>query len=149
MAEVRFEGVLEREGSGTFVVVPVDVPAVFGRVRAPVVVTINGHTWRSTLSRYGGRDLLGISRANREAAGIAVGDAVTVELARDSEPRTVAVPDDLAAALDAASGARAAFDGSSFSHRREWVEWVEEAKRPATRERRVRGVVEQVLARDA
>jgi hypothetical protein len=141
--------VLEREGSGTFVVVPVDVPAVFGRVRAPVVVTINGHTWRSTLSRYGGRDLLGISRANREAAGIAVGDAVTVELAGDSEPRTVAVPDDLAAALDAASGARAAFDGSSFSHRREWVEWVEEAKRPATRERRVRGVVEQVLARGA
>src|SRR5919197_4689456 len=123
MAEVRFEGVLEREGSGTFVVVPVDVPAVFGRVRAPVVVTINGHTWRSTLARYGGRDLLGISRANREAAGIAVGDAVTVELARDSEPRTVAVPDELAAALDAAPGARAAFDGSSFSHRRGWGEW--------------------------
>jgi hypothetical protein len=149
MADVRFEAVVEQEGSGTFVVVPVDVPAVFGRVRAPVVVTINGHSWRSTLMRYGDRDLLGISRANRAAAGVAVGDAVAVELAADTEPRTVAVPDDLAAALDAAPGARAAFDAQSFSHRREWVEWVDEARRPETRERRVRGVVEQVLARGA
>ena len=111
MAEVRFEAVLERHGNGTALAVPVDVKATFGRVRAPVVVTVNGHTWRSTLMRYAGRDLLGISRANREAAGIA--------------------------------------PGAAFTHRREWVEWVEEAKRPETRERRLRGVVEQVLARGA
>ena len=59
----------------------------------------------------------------------------------------VVVPEDLAAALGAAPGARAAFDAASFTHRREWVESVEEAKRPETRERRVRGVVEQALAR--
>ena len=149
MAEVRFEAMLERHGSGSAVAVPVDVPEVFGRVRAPVVVTVNGHTWRSTLMRYGGRDLLGISRANREAAGIAAGDTIAVKLMSDDAPRTVDVPGDLAAALDAAPGARAAFDGAAFTHRREWVEWVEEAKRPETRARRVRGVVEQVLARGA
>jgi bacteriocin resistance YdeI/OmpD-like protein/uncharacterized protein DUF1905 len=149
MAEVRFEAVLEPHGSGTALDVPFDVEATFGRVRAPVVVTVNGHSWRSTLMRYGGRDLLGISRANREAAGIEPGETIAVELAPDDAPRTVDVPDDLAAALDAAPGARAAFDGASFTHRREWVEWVEEAKRPATRQRRVGGVVEQVLARRA
>ena len=149
MADATFEATLESQGRRTFVVVPVDVPAVFGRVRAPVLVTVNGHTWRSTVMRYGGRDLVGISRANREAAGVAPGDVVAVTLASDDAQRTVEVPHDLAAALDAAAGARAAFDACSFTHRREWVEWVTEAKRPATRERRVRGVVEQVLTRAA
>src|SRR4051794_37833525 len=132
---------------GTFIPVALDVPAVFGRVRAPVRVTLGGHTWRSTVTRYGTDYVLPLSRRNREAAGVGAGDAVTVVLESDDKPRTVAVPEDLAAALDAAPGARAAFDGRSFSHRREWVEWVKEAKRPETRERRVRGVVEEVLAR--
>jgi hypothetical protein len=147
VAEARFDAVIGAEGDGTFIGVPLDVPAVFGRVRAPVRVTVNGHTWRSTVMRYGADYVLPLSRANREAAGVRAGDAVTVALASDDAPRTVELPDDLAAALDAAPGARAAFDACSFSHRREWVEWVAEAKRPETRERRVRGVVEQVLAR--
>ena len=147
MAGARFETVVGSEGTGTFLEVPLDVPAVFGRVRAPVRVTVNGHTWRSTIMRYGERYYLPVNRANREAAGVAAGDAVTVDLEFDDAPRTVAVPDDLAAALDLAPGAREAFDAMSFSHRREWVAWVTEAKRPETRERRVRGVVEQVLAR--
>jgi hypothetical protein len=147
MAGAHFETVLASEGTGAFLEVPLDVPAVFGRVRAPVLVTVNGHTWRSTVMRYGERYYLPVNRANREAAGVAAGDAVTVDLESDDAPRTVAVPDDLAAALDQAPGARDAFDAMSFSHRREWVEWVTEAKRPETRERRIRGVVEQVRAR--
>jgi Bacteriocin-protection, YdeI or OmpD-Associated len=77
-------------------------------------------TWDHVLPR---------SRANREAAGVRAGDAVTVALVSGQEPRTVAVPGDLAAALDAAPDARAAFDGRAFSHRREWVEWVAEGRR--------------------
>jgi len=147
VAVVRFETVLGSEGSNTFIEVPLDVPAVFGRVRAPVVVTLGAHTWRSTTMRYGDRYYLPVSRSNREAAGVAAGDTVAVELGPDEAPRTVDVPDDLAAALDAAPGARDAFDASAFTHRREWVTWVTDAKRPQTRERRVHGVVEQVLAR--
>jgi hypothetical protein len=90
MPDARFEAVLERKGSGTFVVVPVDVPAVFGRVRAPVRVTINGHPWRSTVMRYDERYLLGVSREHRTAAGIAPGDTVAVALASDDAPRVVA-----------------------------------------------------------
>jgi bacteriocin resistance YdeI/OmpD-like protein/uncharacterized protein DUF1905 len=147
MANERFEAVVGTEGTGTFVEVPIDVPAVFGRVRAPVRVTVNGHTWRSTVMRYGERYVLPLNRQNREAAGVAAGEAITVDLASDDAARTVDVPDDLAAALEAAPGARAAFDGAAFTHRREWVEWVTGAKRPETRERRIGGVVEQVLAR--
>jgi hypothetical protein len=136
MAEVRFEAVLSAKGSGKFIPVPADVPSLLRRMRAPVLVTVNGHAYRSTVMRYGERYVLPLNLANREAAGVAAGDAV-VELAPDEAPRTVDVPADLAAALDAAPGARAAFDALGFSHRREWVESVTEASRPETRARRI------------
>src|SRR4051812_29254972 len=116
--EARFDTVIGSEDGGTFIPVALDVPAVFGRVRAPVRVTLGGHMWRSTVTRYGTDYVLPLSRRNREAAGVGAGDAVTVVLESDDKPRTVAVPEDLAAALDAAPGARAAFDARSFSHRR-------------------------------
>jgi hypothetical protein len=147
VAEVRFETVVGAVDGGTFIEVPLDVPAVFGRVRAPVRVTVNGHTYASTVMRYGDRYYLPLSRANRSAAGVQAGDHVDVGLASDDAPRTVEVPADLAAALGAAPGARAAFDGAAVTHRREWVQWVTDAKRPETRERRIGRVVEQVLAR--
>jgi hypothetical protein len=137
MAEVRFEAVLSAEGNGTFIPVPADVPSLLRRMRAPVLVTVNGHAYRSTVMRYGERYVLPLNRANREAAGVAAGDAVVVELAPDEAARAVDVPADLAAALDAAPGARAAFDALGLSHRREWVESVTEARRPETRARRI------------
>jgi hypothetical protein len=139
MAE-RFEAVVGTEGQGTFIEVPLDVPAVFGRVRAPVRVTINGWTWRSTVMRYGDRYYLPLNATNREGAGVAAGDRVAVALEADAEPREVEVPADLSRALDDA-GARAAWDALSFSHRREWVEAIEEAKREETRARRVERAV--------
>jgi Domain of unknown function (DUF1905)/Bacteriocin-protection, YdeI or OmpD-Associated len=142
MAE-RFEAVVGAEGSGTFVEVPLDVPAVFGRVRAPVRVTINGWTWRSTVMRYGERYYLPVNARNREAAGAAAGDRVEVLVELDAEPRDVALPADLADAL-AAAGLRDAWDACSYSHRREWVEAIEDAKRPETRTRRVARAVASV-----
>jgi Bacteriocin-protection, YdeI or OmpD-Associated/Domain of unknown function (DUF1905) len=142
MAE-RFEAVVSAEASGTFVEVPLDVPAVFGRVRAPVRVTINGWTWRSTVMRYGERYYLGVNARNREGAGVAAGDRVEVLLELDAEPRDVAVPADLADAL-AAAGLRDAWDACSYSHRREWADAIESAKRPETRTRRVARAVASV-----
>jgi Bacteriocin-protection, YdeI or OmpD-Associated/Domain of unknown function (DUF1905) len=142
MAE-RFEAVVSAEASGTFVEVPLDVPAVFGRVRAPVRVTINGWTWRSTVMRYGERYYLPVNARNREGAGVAAGDRVEVLLELDAEPRDVPVPADLADAL-AAAGLRDAWDACSYSHRREWVEAIESAKRPETRTRRVGRAVASV-----
>ena len=137
MATHRFESKLQAEGSGVFFEVPLDVPAVFGKARAPVRGTINGRPFRSTVAVYGGRSYLPVNKALREAAGVAAGDAVVIELEADDRPRTVDPPPDLAAALAGDPEARAAFDGLAFPPQRENAEWVAEAKREPTRRRRV------------
>jgi bacteriocin resistance YdeI/OmpD-like protein/uncharacterized protein DUF1905 len=145
----RFQTTLQVEGrTATFFEVPLDVPAVFGRARPPVRVTIGGHTYRSTIAVYGGRYFVPLNRQNREAAGVAAGDEVTVELEADTDERTVTVPDDLRAALDGDEPARAAFDALSYTHRREYVEWIAEAKRQETRRRRVEQTVERLRSGD-
>jgi hypothetical protein len=141
MAGHRFETVLAAEDGGVFIEVPLDVPAVFGRARAPVRGTINGHPFRSTVAVYGGRYYLPVRRELREAAGVAAGDAVVVELEADEQPRSVDPPTDLAEALAADPEAGAAFAGLSFTHQREYVEWVTGAKREETRRRRVEQAV--------
>ena len=123
MAE-RFEGTLEQRGSGTLVEVPFDVRAVLGKARAPVRGTVNGHPFRTTVAVYGGRYFLGFRREIREAAGFDAGDRLSIELELDDEPRAVEVPPELQAALAGDAEARAAFDALSFTHRREYAEWV-------------------------
>jgi len=133
----RFQTVLGAEGSGVFIEIPLDVRALFERARPAVKGTINGHPFQSTAAVYGGRYYLPVKRALREAAGVAAGDAVVVELEADEEPRTVEPPADLAG--DPAAGA--AFAGLSYTHQREYAEWVSEAKRAETRRRRVEQAV--------
>ena len=143
-----FQATLDRSegaGTGTFVKVPLDVKAVFGRARPPVRVTIGPHTFRTTVAVYGGEYYVGVSRAHREAAGIEVGDLVTVTLAFDDEPRVVDLPDDLAAALRS-GGVLDHWNRLSYSHQREYVEWIIEAARAETRARRVTQTVERIGA---
>ena len=123
MATHRFETVLAAEDGGVFFEVPLDVPAALGRARAPVRGTISGQPCRGTVAVYGGRYYLPVNRALREAAGVAAGDAVVIELEADDQPRTVDPPPDLAGALAADPEARAAFDGLSFTHQREYAQW--------------------------
>ena len=140
MAE-RFEGRLEQHGSATLVEVPFDVRAVFGRARAPVRGTVNGHPFQTTVAVYGGRYFLGFRREIREAAGFDDGDRLSIVLELDDEPRTVAVPPELDAALARDPDAKAVFDGLSYTHRREYVEWVSGAKREETRNTRLERAV--------
>lgn len=128
--------------TATGVEVPPEVVAALGPTRRPPVhVTIGGHTYRSTVAVMGGVFMLPISAENRALAGVAAGDEVDVDLVPDTEPRVVGEPPDLAAALDADPRARRAFDALSASGRRRHVLAVEGAKTPATRERRVAGVL--------
>jgi uncharacterized protein YdeI (YjbR/CyaY-like superfamily) len=101
---------------------------------------LNGHSYRSTVAVMGGMHLLPLSQANRQAAGVKAGDPLEVSLELDSEPRSVTVPDDLAAAL-AQTGSRAAFGALSYSARKEHVRQIEEAKAAETRARRIAGIV--------
>ncbi len=136
-----FDGTLEQHGSGTLLEVPFDVRAVFGKARAPVRGTVNGYPFRTTVATYGGRYFLGFRREIREAAGFEDGDKLAVVLELDDAPRTVEVPPELQAALAADAEARATFDGLSYTHRREYVEWVSGAKREETRRARVERAV--------
>lgn len=137
-----FRTVLLRSGANNVGIdVPEDVVLGLGAgKRPPVVVTLNGYEYRSTVAPMGGRFLVPVSAAIREAAGVAGDEEHEVTLVLDDQPRTVEVPEDLAAAL-ADAGVREAFDALAPSRRKEAVRGVVEAKQPATRERRVAAVV--------
>jgi hypothetical protein len=133
---VRFEATIEKRGSGHMLEIPFDVKAEWGKARAAVAATINGHSFRSTVAVYGGRYLLGLNREVREAAGVRAGDRVVVDLELDTAERTVELPPELWAAFAEDREVRAFFDSLSFTHRREYVRWIEEAKREETRRAR-------------
>jgi hypothetical protein len=135
------------DGNNTGLEVPADVIATLGTSkRPPVVVSLAGYSYRSTVAVMGGVFMIPLSKANREAAGVQGGDQVEVTLELDLAPRTVELPDDLAAALEARSGARAAFDAAAPSMRKEYVRQVESAKAAETRTRRIAAIVEKLAA---
>jgi len=144
----RFTAPIEDAGNGgAFVTVPFDVEKAFGARRPKVRATFDDEPYRGTLVRMGGpHHILIVLKAIRERIGKGPGDAVAVTVEADEAPREVAVPEDLAAALDAAPEARAFFDGLAYTHRREYVQWIEEAKRAETRARRVGQAVEMLRA---
>ncbi len=138
MAET-FRARVELHGkTATGIEVPADVIERLGQGRRPkVTVTIGSHTYRTTAAFMGGQFLVPLAADNRAAAGVEAGDDVDVLIAADESPREVPVPDDLATAIDAAPGAREFYDALSFTHRKEWVRWVEESKKPETRATRI------------
>jgi bifunctional DNA-binding transcriptional regulator/antitoxin component of YhaV-PrlF toxin-antitoxin module len=138
MGAVRFTATLEDSGrgGGRWLVVPVEVRESFGEARPPVRGTVDGTPFRGRLAVYGGLTVLGLRREIREAAGIELGDRVEVVLERDDEPREVELPAELDAVLAGDPDLRARFDALAFTHRREYAEWVAEAKRGATRDAR-------------
>ena len=143
-----FETVLIKHGKmeATGIEIPFDVEAVFGAKRVPVKAVINGAEYRGSIVRMGGKYLLGIPRAFRDEAGIAAGDNIVVTVERDADERIVLVPDDFAEVL-VNRGLRDAFDGLSYSHRKEHVRAIEEAKAPETRARRIEKAVEMIAAK--
>ena len=128
--------------------VPFDPKVVFGKVRAPVKVTLNGFTYRSTIAAMGGPPFIPLRKSNREAAGLVGGETLEVHLELDTEPREVAPPDDLVAALKAMPPALERWRALSYTHRREHVEAIEGARKAETRVRRIEAAV-RMLANSA
>ena len=142
---MKFEAILEKHDKfdATGVTIPFDVEEVFGHKRLPVKVRINDAEYRSTIFRMKGKYLLVVPRLFREAAGVRAGGRVTVEIERDTDARTVEVPEDLANALSEA-GLSEAFAKMSYTHRKEYANAVTEAKKPETRARRIARAVEMI-----
>lgn len=126
--------------------IPFDPKIVFGKVRAPVVVEIGKHSYRSTVCSMGGRWMIPLRKSNRDAAGVVAGQKVRITLALDEMPRTVIPPKDLTKALKAAS-LLSAFSALAYTHQREHVEAIGQAKKPETRERRIAACVKMVRER--
>ena len=131
-----------QDGNNTGIEVPADVVEALGAgKRPPVVVTVNGFEYRSTVAPMGGKYLLPFSAARRRESGIKGGDAIDVELTVDTAPRIVDVPADLQAALDASPAAADAWEKLSYSNRKAQVESVLGAKAAETRARRIAAIV--------
>ncbi|MCC6996319.1 MAG: DUF1905 domain-containing protein [Deltaproteobacteria bacterium] len=144
-----FQSTIVRDGSMCFIPVPFDPKPVFGKLRAPVKVTLAGHSYRSTIASMGKGPCLPLRRSNREAAGLEGTETLRVTLELDTEPRTVEPPRDLVRALKAAPPAWQRWSELSYSHQREHVDAIEQAKRTETRVRRVAAAVAMVAARPA
>jgi hypothetical protein len=151
----RFEADLQAEGTGTYVIVPGIVAESWGvRGRTSVRGTVNGYAFRNQVMPY--RDdsparrrwYMVVNRQLREEIGAKAGDRVIVEIEPDLEPRTAEVPVELAEALDADEDIRAAFERLPPSHRREYAQWVGEAKLAETRRRRAVRTVTRILDAD-
>lgn len=137
--EMKVIGPLILSGkTSTGIKVPEEVVNALGKSRKPPVkVTLNGHTWRSSVAFMAGEFWLGVSAENRQAAGVKAGDQLEVDLELDTAPRQVEVPADLAGALEREPEAKAYFEGLSYSNQRRHVLAIEGAKAAETRQRRI------------
>lgn len=134
-------------GGGAFVVVPFSVEETFGtRGQVRVKGTIDGHAFRSSIAPMNGKHLLGLHKATREQIGKNIGDTVKLVIEADTDERVVTIPDDLRRALAGKATTKKAFDGLAYTHQKEYVEWVESAKKPETRARRVAETVSRIAA---
>jgi hypothetical protein len=128
--------------AATFVLVPASVMKTFrGRIRVPVRITINGVEHRTTICNMGMGPMIGVPAAMRKAAGVDRGQRITVRLEVDERDRTVDVPQDFGDSMNASE--RRAYDGLAYTQRKEFVLWIEQAKKPETRSRRI----ERILAK--
>jgi uncharacterized protein DUF1905/bacteriocin resistance YdeI/OmpD-like protein len=153
MARTRFQATLRpsgRGGGGHLVEVPDEVVAALGgKGRIPVKASFNGVPYRGSIVRMGGVMMLGVTKAIMAEAGAGPGDAIDVVVENDEAPREVEVPTELRKALERNRAAAAVWDGLSFSHRREYVGHIVEAKREETRARRVERTIEALTERAA
>jgi hypothetical protein len=141
MSAKTFRTTIVRDGSMCFIPLTFDPKPVFGKVRAPVKVTVNGYTYRSTIAAMGGPACVPLRKSNREAAGLEGGETLDVRLELDTDAREVAPPADFVRALKASPTAWDQWRRLSYSHQREHVEAIEGAKKPETRVRRIEQAV--------
>ena len=132
-------------GGGAFVEVPFDVEQEFGSKRPKIKALIEGVPYRGILTRMGSDcHILGIRKEIREQVGKTLGDEITVTVEPDSEPRVIEVPKGLLAELKKDKEARALFDNLSYTHQKEYVNWITEAKKEETRRGRIVKTIEML-----
>jgi hypothetical protein len=146
MTSKTFKTTIVRNGSICFIPLTFDPKDVFGKTRAPVKVTLNGFTYRSTIAAMGGPPCIPLRKSNREAAGLEGGETLDVRLDLDTEKRVVKPPADFVKAMKASGSAWDRWPTLSYSHQREHVDAIESAKQAETRTRRIQKAIDQIRA---
>jgi hypothetical protein len=149
MSAKTFKGRIVQEEGMCYIPLPFDPKTVFGKARAPVKVTLNGYTYRSTIAAMGGPPCIPLRRSHREAAGVEGGETLPITVELDTDERIVRPPADFVKALKGAPPAWDRWHELSYTHQREHVEAIEEAKAPETRARRIARAVESIAERPA
>jgi hypothetical protein len=135
--------IINTGSGGAFVEIPFDVEAIFGSKRPKVKATIDGAPYRGLLVRMGGEHhILIILKDIRAQIGKTFGDKVKITVELDDEPRVIEIPNDLEKELKKNKEAKMFFEKLSFTHKREYVMWIEEAKKEETRARRILKTIE-------
>jgi hypothetical protein len=151
MAKERFRATLQPSGRGGGHLVEVPAPVVAtlgGKGRTPVNAAFNGVPYRGSIVTMGDAFVLGVTKAIMSQAGVGSGDELEVAVELDTEERTIAAPPDLEDALAKAGKARDRWERLSYSHKREYVQAIEEARKPETRARRIAQAVESLRRTD-
>ena len=146
MSSRTFKATIVREGSTCFIPLTFDPKSVFGKARAPVRVTVNGHTYRSTIASMGGPPFIPLRKSVWQAAGLEGGETIEVRLDLDTEKREIKLPADFARALKSMPPAWERWQALSYTHQREHVEAIEEARKPETRARRIERATRMIAA---
>ncbi|MGD0707943.1 MAG: YdeI/OmpD-associated family protein [Anaerolineaceae bacterium] len=141
-----FQAKIEPSRGWSCVQIPPEVSEILGaKGRTAVTLTINGTPFRTSLfPNSDGTHFMLINKAMQKAANVKLFDTPTFTVEADTQPRTLEAPADLAAALEASPIARQVFEGYSYSHRRAWLAYVEEAKKPETRQRHIDKVIKSL-----
>ena len=132
-------------GGGAFVEIPFDVEKEFGSKRPKIKAMIEGVPYRGLLVRMGtDYHMLLILKGIREQLGKTFGDEIKVIVESDAEPRVVEIPKDLVKEFKKDKQAKAIFDKLSYTHQKEYVRWIEEAKKEETRQSRIIKTIEML-----
>ena len=149
MSKQEFEAVIEKppKTPGAYIVIPFDVREVYGtKGRVQVKATFDGHPYRGSIAPMGGgRHVLGVRKEIQQMIGKTRGDRVKVVIEQDIEPRVVTVPKDLQMLLDENPRGKAFFEKLSYTHQKEYVNWIESAKKEETRQRRLEKSLEMLI----
>lgn len=146
MSAQKFKTTLVEDDKTTAcgIYLPFNPKDIWGKARAPVKVTINGYSFRTTTALMGGCYLIPVNKANRDGAGIKAGDQIEVQMELDTAPRTITPPPDFLKALKQNKAAYQRWQKLSFTHQKEHVNALEEAKKPETRARRIAQAIEML-----
>jgi hypothetical protein len=124
---------------------PFDVQEVFGtKARVPIILTVDGHKFRSSLAPMGGQHMMVFNLEMRQKTGYKAGDTIRIILERDTEPRTIEIPDDVVSVIKSDKAALGTFGKYSYSHKKEVMDWINDAKKPETRTKRIHKLLQDL-----